>query len=383
MVALNDFRPIALTCIISKCFEHILKDMLLEYVASSQDNHQYAYKSKRSTKDACIVLDYLIRKHLDEPRSYARILFIDYSSAFNTILPDVLINKLKSLGVHPSLVDVITSFLCNRTQSVSVNNAKSEKSVTNVGSPQGCVLSPLLFTLYTDSLRSNFDNVHIIKYADDTAIAALLKHNMDDSSYFDTIDFLVDWCADHNLLLNASKTKEMVINFSKTTSVNSPVLVKNSIIERVSSFKYLGVNFNNKLTWDTHFNTLKSKLKQRFYSFYHFCSFNPSPSQRKFYIQSLILPLVMYNCELWFYQCSQTSQNYAKRYFSKYGFDINALVEHRIMDYANNIMKDSSHFLNPNFIVLPRSLRYRSFKSKTSRMLNSFMPVSIRLLNQK
>ena len=52
--------------------------------------------------------------------------------------------------------------------------------------------------------------------ADDTAIVGLLNHGDDDSSYFDSIGSMVEWCKQHNLPLNASKTKEIIINFSKT-----------------------------------------------------------------------------------------------------------------------------------------------------------------------
>jgi hypothetical protein len=80
---LNDYRPIALTSILMKCFEHILKARLLRLV--SLDKCQFAYTKYRSTKDACASLDFILRSHCDIANNYARVLFVNFSSAFNTI----------------------------------------------------------------------------------------------------------------------------------------------------------------------------------------------------------------------------------------------------------------------------------------------------------
>ena len=74
--------------------------------------------------------------HLDKRNTYVRMLFIDYSSAFNTIVPSKLINKLRSLGLNTSLCNWILDFLTGRTQVVSVGNNTSAKLILNTGAPQ-------------------------------------------------------------------------------------------------------------------------------------------------------------------------------------------------------------------------------------------------------
>ena len=106
-----------------KCFEKIIKEKLLKYV--DLDNYQYAYKRGCSTKDACIGLDYFLRSHLDKPSTYARILFVDFTSAFNTIVPKILLDKLESLDVPFFLRSVIKSFLVDRQQFVRIAEQKS------------------------------------------------------------------------------------------------------------------------------------------------------------------------------------------------------------------------------------------------------------------
>ena len=87
--------------------------------------------------------------HLYKRNTYVRMLFIDYSSAFNTRVPSKLINKLRTLGINTSLCNWILDFLTDRTQVVRVGNNTSAMLILNTGAPQGCVLSPLLYSLFT------------------------------------------------------------------------------------------------------------------------------------------------------------------------------------------------------------------------------------------
>ncbi|KAI3352377.1 hypothetical protein L3Q82_005343 [Scortum barcoo] len=76
-------------------------------------------------------------------------LFVDFSSAFNTVIPDKLILKLHNLGLPSSLCHWIRDFLTNRPQVVRIGDNTSSTLVLSTGTPQGCVLSPALFTLFT------------------------------------------------------------------------------------------------------------------------------------------------------------------------------------------------------------------------------------------
>ncbi len=87
--------------------------------------------------------------HLELQGNYARLLFVDFSSAFNTILPNMLVSKLSDLGISHSVCLWIKDFLTDRSQSVRVGSHISSALSLSTGSPRGCVLSPLLYTLYT------------------------------------------------------------------------------------------------------------------------------------------------------------------------------------------------------------------------------------------
>ena len=130
-----------------------------------QDPFQFAYRQKRGVKDAIIVFLDNIYKHTDKPRTYCRILFVDFSSAFNTIQPSILLEKLIDLDVNSYLSLWINSFLTERSQYVRYGNVQSNSIITNTGAPQGCVLSPVLFILYTNDCKINDRNTKLLKFA--------------------------------------------------------------------------------------------------------------------------------------------------------------------------------------------------------------------------
>jgi len=151
-----------------KIFEQIVCNHLASVVRL--DPFQFAYRANRSVEDAVSLCLHSILQHLEAPGNYAKILFIDYSSAFNTILPNKLFLKLQELGVHNSLCYWIWDFLMQRTQFVKIGNNISNVRHINTGAPQGCVLSPLLYSIYTDDCTLHTESVKMFKFADDTTV---------------------------------------------------------------------------------------------------------------------------------------------------------------------------------------------------------------------
>ncbi|KAM9829083.1 uncharacterized protein ACBT44_003385 [Syngnathus typhle] len=175
ITGLNDYRPVALTSVVMKSFERLVLNHLKEVTGPLLDPLQFAYRANRSVDDAVNMGLHYILHHLDTPGTYARILFVDFSSAFNTIAPDILQQKLIQLAVPASTCQWITSFLTNRRQRVRLGGITSDTRTTNSGAPQGCVLSPLLFSLYTNDFSSGDSRVKLLKYADDTTLIGLIQ----------------------------------------------------------------------------------------------------------------------------------------------------------------------------------------------------------------
>ncbi len=220
--------------------------------------------------------------HIDSKNgNYVRLLFIDYSSAFNTIVPTKLAVKLSNLCITSSLCDWIQDFLTGRPQVVKVGQFTSNSITLNVGAPQGCVL---LYTLYTHDCVSSHSSTSIVKFADDTVLS--LINNNDEAAYLDEVERLTSWCQDHCLSLNVSKTKELIVDFRKRQQrPYTPLMISGTPVGRVSSFKYLGVNISEDLTWTTHIQTQVKKARQRLYHLRQLNTFRVSPAILKLSIQ--------------------------------------------------------------------------------------------------
>ncbi|KAK1784468.1 hypothetical protein P4O66_000869, partial [Electrophorus voltai] len=257
---LNDYRPVAITSVVMKCFEKLVRDFITSSLPASMDPLQFAYRHNRSTDDAIAHLLHTTLTHLDEGRgNYVKMLFVDYSSAFNTVIPSLLTTKLGDLGVHTSLCNWISNFLTDRPQSVRVGNCTSSTLTLSTGAPQGCVLSPLLYSLYTHDCTATSSSTIIGKFADDTVVMGLISDN-DERAYLEEIKHLENWCQENNLLLNISKTKELIVDCSKKQ-------------ER---------HYQPDLSWSRHTNSLGKKACQRLYHLRHLRDFR-LPSKTIYY----------------------------------------------------------------------------------------------------
>ncbi|KAF0026073.1 hypothetical protein F2P81_020810 [Scophthalmus maximus] len=253
---LNDYRPVALTPIIMKCFERLVLAHLKNCLPPTLDSYQFAYRSNRSTEDAVSTVLHSVLTHLDNNNTYARMLFVDFSSAFNTVIPSKLNTKLGDLGFNNPLRHWLMDFLTNRPQYVKSGHTCSTTITLNTGVPQGCVLSPFLYSLFTHDCRPVHGSNTIIKFADDTTVIGLISNN-DETAYREEVQHLAAWCADNNLLLNTSKTKELIVDFRrKRGSTHNPIHINGMAVERVSSFKFLGTHITEDLSWSTNTSSL-------------------------------------------------------------------------------------------------------------------------------
>lgn len=215
------------------------------------DNNQFAYKAGRSTSDAVLCLTDHLTQHLDKSKdNYARCLFIDLSSAFNTVNPLKLENMLIEKDTDPEIVDWISSFLFGRKQFIDDGATTSNYKDTYRETPQGSVISPFLFSFYISDICSQEQKVGLIKYADDMVIYGLCgPGSSGEKEYLATIHQCVNSCNELDLILNKSKTKEMIISLAmKPPAKPEPLQIDGTTIDMVDEFKYLGTILTSNLS---------------------------------------------------------------------------------------------------------------------------------------
>ncbi len=216
---------------------------------------------------------HFILPHLDRPVTYVRIQFVDFSSAFNTIIPDTLQNKLTQLSVPTSICQWINSFLTDTQQVMRLGKFSSSTRTISTGAPQGCVLSPLLFSLYTNDCTSKDPSVKLLKFADDTTLIGLIQ-NSDKSAYRQEVKELSVWCSLNNLELNTLKTVEIIVNFRRNPPALPPLTILNSSVTAVESVRFLGTTISQDLKWDNHIESIVKKAQQRLYFLRQLRKFN-------------------------------------------------------------------------------------------------------------
>ncbi len=200
-----------------------------------------------------------ILQHLDKPGTYARILFVDFSSAFYTIIiPDTLQNKLTQLAVPTSICQWITSLLTDRLQLVRLVKFSSNTRTISTGAPQGCVLS------HTNDCTSKDPSVKLLKFVDDTTVISLIQDG-DGSAYIQKVEQLAVWCCHNNLELDTLKTVEMIVDFRRSPPSLPLLTIMNNAVAAVESFRFLGTTISQDLKWDTHIDSIVKKAQRRLY----------------------------------------------------------------------------------------------------------------------
>ena len=126
------------------------------------------------------------------------------------------------------------------------------------------VLFLFLFSLYTADCRSSHDDCIIVKFVDDTAMMGKVTDD-DDAVYQIEIKCFAEWCDKYHLKLNIHKTKELVIDPRKNKAAPSPVMIKGVEIERVVTYKYLGIVIDNSLQWVKNTDAILKKVHTRLY----------------------------------------------------------------------------------------------------------------------
>ncbi|KAJ0001685.1 hypothetical protein NQD34_001481 [Periophthalmus magnuspinnatus] len=276
-----------------KTLERLVLEQLRPRVQHLQDPLQFAYQPHLGVDDAILTLLHRVYPHLDTPAATVRVMFFYFSSAFDTIRPALLAEKLAVMQVEDSLVSWIVDYLTGRPQYVRLQGCVSDRVVSNTGAPQGTVLSPFLFTLYTTDFSYCSETCHLQKFSDDSAVVGCISGG-DEREYRTVVDNFVTWSEKNYLQLNVTKTKELVVDLRRTKAAVTPISIHGVSVDVVEEYKYLGVYLDNKLDWSRNVDAVYKKGQSRLYFLRRLRSFDICRTMLRMFYESMVASAIMY-----------------------------------------------------------------------------------------
>lgn len=242
--------------------ESLVLDGLQRNFDDAYGQEQHGFRKNASTTTALLRLHDEATKLFDdlEIPGFTLISF-DLSSAFDCVNHNLSLKKMFDQGFPIGFVKWFHSYLHNRCSVLKINSKLAKTFVQiSKGVPQGSVLGPSVFSLYTRNFSAASPHARIVKYADDLSLVVPLRSVSSDyiqHTVGSEVSNASRWCSENDLLLNKNKTKCFIFSRHSTASLLDPN------IEKVSSMRLLGVHVNDKLTWDSHIDYLRVSCSRR------------------------------------------------------------------------------------------------------------------------
>lgn len=246
----TSYRPISLLPILSKLFEIVFLKRLKPIIEQNCliPMHQFGFRHSHSTIDQVHRITNLIEKALEE-RKICSSIFLDVSKAFDKVWHAGLLTKLHGL-LPNAYVNIIKSYLEDRFFRVKQEDAFSSLKEIKTGVPQGSILGPTLYLLYTHDIPEP-PNTTIATFADDTAILSVAEtEDIANLILQNAINELTNWTKKWRIKLN--NTKSVHVNFTNKPTSNLPIYIDNLQIPYSNNAKYLGMTLDAKLRWNEH-----------------------------------------------------------------------------------------------------------------------------------
>lgn len=274
---MENYRPVSIPPGFSKLFEYSYLARLLQFIEKYGiiTENQHGFRENRSTSTAMYSFYDKLIEHIEAGECPIGI-FCDLSRAFDCVDHDILLEKLYLYGIRGVAYDWVASFLNDRKQYVSltysenetISKINSEFRAVNIGVPQGSVLGPILFILYTNDLENKTPSAFSVLYADDKSL--LISDKSDDLLAYKcnaVLETICDWYGNNSLFLNKDKTK--VIRFHNRQKECSKLNIKMNdfILNTDEQNKFLGITIDECLNWKAHCHNLISKLNSICYLF--------------------------------------------------------------------------------------------------------------------
>lgn len=327
----SNYRPISLTCVACKLMEHII----YSHVASHLDNNSFFFRKQHGFRPGLScetqLFEFTTDLNLNLDSSFQTdVIYIDFSKAFDRVAHRRLMAKLSCLNLDPLTLSWIKSFLTARSQFTVIGGKLSTAAQVVSGVPQGSVLGPLLFLIFINDLPSGITS-SIRLFADDCVVYRRISNSSDQSLLQRDLNLIETWCSRWLMEPNTSKCKCMVVSRKKTNLIFQYSL-NSTALSHASSYRYLGVLINTKLTWSEHISSVVTDTSRSLGYLKRTLRLSP-PEIRKIAYETFVRSKLEYASPIWSpYQdylitSLESVQNRAARFISS-NYNTHASVTH-------------------------------------------------------
>nr|AMS38375.1 hypothetical protein [Bactrocera tryoni] len=295
----SSYRPISLLPILSKLLEAVIIRRLQNIIEEKDliPIHQFGFRSQHSTIDQVHRITSIIEDAMEKKQNCTAV-FLDVSQAFDRVWHHGLLHKLRLLFPQ-HLTELLASYLSNRYFRIKQGQSYTTLQPIKTGVPQGSVLGPLLYILFTSDMPTP-PNCTIATFADDTCIITTGKNVVESSNRMQSsINLIVEWTQKWNITLN--ELKSIHINFTNKTATYIPLYIGNEVIPYSTSAKYLGLTLDAKLKWKEHIQRKVAELKLK-YNKINWLIGKKSPlttSNKILVYNQTLKPIWTYGIQLW------------------------------------------------------------------------------------
>ena len=252
----ENYRSITLLCATSKLFEKLLLPLLQAHLQTRPE--QFGFRSEHSTTvQVTRVLHYA--SAAANRKEVAAVAFLDVAKAFDRVWHPGLLHKILQAGVPHHLARILSGFLHGRSFRVRVDDAISSNHPSLAGVPQGSILSPTLYTTYTDDIPVGQDTM-LALYADDIALLTKSLNPKHAAKKLQrSLDLLPDWLAEWRLALNVAKTQALVFGGHRRNP--PPLTLFGTEVPWKNNATYLGVVIDRRLTMTAQVKKAKNAAR--------------------------------------------------------------------------------------------------------------------------
>lgn len=295
----TNYRPISLLPTVSKVLERIVYEQLQEYIRSRPDilpAQQFAYRSHHSCEDALALCINSWQRSIDEGKVVALAL-LDLSKAFDCVNHIQLLTELFQCGIGGTALAWFESYLSGRRQCVKAPQSPLGTLYTcGRGVPQGSVLGPLLFTIYTRQLPTVLSRCHCLLYADDTSLYISEKDQETAISNLEgDIGRVSKFLSEKRLCLNPAKTQFLVLRKPGVPPPARPLVINGSLVAGCQQAKYLGLVIDEHLTFKAQVDNVRKRVGSKLGALFRCRRLLTAYAKRAFYL-SFIQSTIEYAC---------------------------------------------------------------------------------------